>query len=198
MTPVTARETAAGRAASRVGTRVAARCAYGAGIGGIVVSLLFIGFYTLEIQHPGDAPLGTASDVAGVTIGLLIPAALALGGYLPARRSATVIQAAGIMAMAVGAVAGPLIVAGLLSFDVATPISAASVLVHLRLGRAGEAGCWPAAGVPAPGDQVRAAARPGSRGRADRYRAGPAAALDVAATADRRRRWAPGSARSPG
>ena len=134
MTPVTARETApAGRAASRVGTRVgtrvAARCAYGAGIGGIVVSLLFIGFYTLEIQHPGDAPLGTASDVAGVTIGLLIPAALALGGYLPARRSATVIQAAGIMAMAVGAVAGPLMVAGLLSFDVATPISAASVLV---------------------------------------------------------------------
>jgi hypothetical protein len=68
MTPVTARETApAGRAAARVGTRAAARWAYGAGIGGIVVSLLFIGFYTQEIQHPGDAPLGTASDVAGVT-----------------------------------------------------------------------------------------------------------------------------------
>jgi hypothetical protein len=130
MTPVTARDPApAGRAAAQVGTRAPARCAYGAGIGGIVVSLLFIGFYTLEIQHPGDAPLGTASDVAGVTIGLLIPAALALGSYLPARRSARVIQAAGIMAMAVGAVAGPLMVAGLLSFDVETPISVASVLV---------------------------------------------------------------------
>jgi hypothetical protein len=118
-----------GPPATRVSTRTAARCAYGAGIGGIVVSLLFIGFYTLEIQHPGDAPLGTASDVAGVTIGLLIPAALALGGYLPARRSARVIQAAGITAMAVAAIAGPLMVAGLLSFDVETPISAASVLV---------------------------------------------------------------------
>ena len=109
--------------------RTAARCAYGAGIGGIVVSLLFIGFYTLEIRHPDNAPLGTASDVAGVSIGLLIPAALALGAYLPARRSNRVIQAAGITAMATTAAAGPLMVAGLLDFNVETPISAVSVLL---------------------------------------------------------------------
>jgi hypothetical protein len=130
VTPVPAGQTAQADHAGRgISIRTAARCAYGAGIGGMVVSLLFIGFYTLEIRHPDDAPLGTASDVAGVTIGLLIPAALALNAYLPARRSTRIIQAAGIAAMATDAAAGPLLVAGLLDFNIATPISAVSILL---------------------------------------------------------------------
>jgi hypothetical protein len=118
-----------GRTSGRLSLRLAARCAYGAAVGGFLVDLLFIGFYTLELRHPGDAPLGTASDVAGLTVALLIPAALVLGGYLPARRSARVIQAAGLTAITASAVAGPLLVAGLLGFDVATPISSVSVLL---------------------------------------------------------------------
>lgn len=114
---------------SALRSTVAAHCAYGAGIGGIAGGLAFIGFYAFQIRHPQDAPLGTASDLSGVTIGLLIPAGLALAAYLPDRRSTRVIQAAGITAMAVAAVAGPLMVAGVLDFNVETPISAVSVLV---------------------------------------------------------------------
>jgi hypothetical protein len=72
----------------------AARCACAAAIGGFAVDLLFAGFSTLEIQHSGDAPLGPADDLAGVSIALLIPAAPTLTGFLPARRTAPVIQAA--------------------------------------------------------------------------------------------------------
>lgn len=52
----------------------------------------------------------------------MIPVALALAGRLPQRRAARVAQMAGLSAMAILVVGGPLLVLGVLSFEVQAPI----------------------------------------------------------------------------
>jgi hypothetical protein len=107
--------------------RAAAWCAYAAGAGGIAGIVALVGFFALEVQST-DQPLGTASDLATAFVGLLIPPALAPGGYLPRGLRTGLLQATGITAMAVTAAAGPLMAAGQLSYDVETPVSVASSL----------------------------------------------------------------------
>lgn len=124
-----ARAAQASRGPGRRSIQVAAYGACGAGVGGIAGSLTFAGFYLFELQHPDHAPLGTANDLSSATLALLIPAALVLTRYLPGRRRARVVQAAGITALAVTAVTGPLLVAGVLGFNLATPLSAAGYLL---------------------------------------------------------------------
>ena len=59
----------------------------------------------------------------------MIPVALALGGRLPQRRAARLTQAAGLAAMALLTAGGPLLVLGVLSFEVETSIAMAAWIV---------------------------------------------------------------------
>lgn len=105
--------------------RASAWLAVASGLGGIAGVILLAGFFALEL-HADDAPLGTASDLAGMSVGLLIPAAVALSGYLPDRRRVRALQAAGITLMAITAVCGPLLVMGAVNFTIENPVSAVS------------------------------------------------------------------------
>jgi hypothetical protein len=119
-----------------VGT--AARFAYAAGATGILANLFLIALYVvIGLQAGGpeaETSLGPAGDLSGSASDLLgslsaafmIPVALALGGRLPQRRGARLAQAAGLAAMALLTVGGPLLVLGVLSFEVETPIAMAA------------------------------------------------------------------------
>jgi hypothetical protein len=108
--------------------RLASWCAFVAGIGGIAGIVALLGFFALEL-HSADQPLGTISDLGTASVGLLIPAALALSAYLRPGFGTWLLQIVGITAMAVTAVSGPLMVAGVVSYDLETPVSAASSLI---------------------------------------------------------------------
>ena len=115
----------ADQAASASRLRGAGWSAIASGLGGIAGVVLLTGFFALEL-HADDAPLGTANDLSGVSVGLLIPAAVALSAYLPDRRRVRALQAAGITLMAIAAICGPLLVVGALDFNVEAPVSAIS------------------------------------------------------------------------
>jgi hypothetical protein len=122
-----------------VGT--AARFAYAAGAAGIVANLFLIAMYValgLQAGGPGAETLlgpagelsGSASDLVGsLSAAFMIPVALALGGRLPQRRGARFTQAAGLTAMALLAIGGPLLVLGVLAFEVETPIAMAAWII---------------------------------------------------------------------
>ena len=111
--------------------RRAARFAYAAGAAGTLANLFLIGFYALQASHPDDGSwLGSANDLVGsLGSALMIPVALALGARLPERRAARLTQAAGLAAMLVLAVGGPLLLLGVLVFEVQTPIMLAAFMV---------------------------------------------------------------------
>ena len=120
-----------------VGT--AARFAYAAGFTGILANLFLIAMYivlglqaggpeahTTSLGPAGDLS-GSASDLVGsLSAAFMIPVALALGGRLPQRRAARFTQAAGLAAMALLTAGGPLLVLGVLVFEIETPISMAA------------------------------------------------------------------------
>src|SRR5215207_9119839 len=108
-----------------------ARFAYAAGATGILANLLLIAFFALQAGRPGDGPsLGAANDLVGsLATALMIPVALYLGGRLPQRRAARFTQAAGLTAMALLTIGGPLLVVGVLVFEVATPIAMAAYML---------------------------------------------------------------------
>jgi hypothetical protein len=115
--------------------------AYAAGVTGILANLLLIALYVLLGLQAGrpeaQTPLGSAGDLAGsagdlagsLSTALMIPVALALAGRLPQRRSARLTQAAGLTAMALLTVGGPLLVLGVLAFEVETPIAMAAWII---------------------------------------------------------------------
>ncbi len=119
----------------------AARFAYAAGATGILANLFLIALYValgLQAGGPGAQTslgpagdlLGSASDLVGsLSAAFMIPVALALGRRLPRRRAARFTQAAGLTAMALLTVGGPLLVLGALSFEVETPIAMAAWIV---------------------------------------------------------------------
>jgi hypothetical protein len=120
---------------------MAARFAYAAGAAGILANLFLVAMYVLlglqaggpEAQSsPGPVVglSGSASDLVGsLSAAFMIPVALVLGGRLPQRRAARLTQAAGLVAMALLTVGGPLLVLGVLAFEVVTPISMAAWVV---------------------------------------------------------------------
>jgi hypothetical protein len=122
-----------------VGT--AARFAYAAGATGILANLFLIALYVaLGLQSggpeaetslgPAGELSGSASDLTGsLSVAFMIPVALALGGRLPQRWAARFAQAAGLTAMALLTVGGPLLVLGVLSFEVETPLAMAAWIV---------------------------------------------------------------------
>lgn len=113
----------------------AALFAYAAGATGVLANLCLVALYVL-LGLQGGSPeggtlLGSAFHVAGSASDLLgslatafmIPVALFLGGRLPRRRAVRFTQASGLTAMALLTIGGPLLVLGVLTFDVQTPIA---------------------------------------------------------------------------
>ena len=95
---------------------------------GIVSGLLLIAFYAVQAGRPerGDW-LGQANDLTGsLFAALIIPVALALAAYPPQPRMRRVTLALGVPALVLLAVVGPLLVFGVLSFTVQTPIAVAA------------------------------------------------------------------------
>lgn len=109
----------------------AALFAYAAGVAGILANLLLIAFFVLQASQPEDGfSLGSTNDIVGsLGTAFMIPVALALGAWLPDRRSARIIQVLGLSAMAVLTAGGPLLVLGVLAFEVATPMAMAAYSV---------------------------------------------------------------------
>ena len=120
------------------------RFAYAAGITGILANLSLIVMYVLfglqagnleDGTSPGSAFhfTGSANDLLGsLSTALMFPVALFLGEHLPRRRAARFVQASGLAAMALFSVGGPLLVLGVLAFEVETTIVMAA-LVFLSL-----------------------------------------------------------------
>jgi len=117
--------------AGKSSVKWAALFAYAAGATGIFANSLLIAFFALQASHPDDGfSLGSANDTVGsLATAFMIPVALSLGGRLPQRRSARFTQAAGLTAMALLSVGGPLLVLGVLAFEVATPIAMAGWII---------------------------------------------------------------------
>jgi len=131
----------AGHAARMSSVGKAALFAYAAGVTGILANLFLIVMYVLLGLQAGrpeaQTLLGSAFHVAGSASDLLgslatafmIPVALFLGGCLPRRRAVRFTQASGLTAMALLTVGGPLLVLGVLTFEVETPIAIVALIV---------------------------------------------------------------------
>lgn len=107
--------------------RPGARWAYAAGVTGTAANALLLGFFALMPVTGQGNPLGPANDLVGsLGTATMIPAAVAINRCLPRRR---LLHRAAVTAMGVATVTGPLLVAGVLPFPVATVISTSSFAV---------------------------------------------------------------------
>jgi hypothetical protein len=126
--------------AVKPGVNAVSRFAYAAGITGILANVSLIAMYVLlglQAGNPKSYTLlgsafhltGSANDLLGSLLtALMIPVALFLGKRLPRRRAVRFVQAAGLAAMALLSLGGPLLVLGVLSFGVATTIAVAALI----------------------------------------------------------------------
>jgi hypothetical protein len=117
--------------AGKSSVKGAARFAYAAGATGILANLFLIAFYALQASHPEDGTsLGSANDLVGsLGAAFMIPVALALSAWLPDRRLSWITKLVGLSAMAVLTVGGPLLVLGVVAFNVQAPIMVAAWMV---------------------------------------------------------------------
>jgi hypothetical protein len=120
-----------GSKSGKPGVRMAAGFAYAAGATGILANFLLIAFFALQAGNPeGSTSLGSANDLVGsLGTALMIPVALALSTWLPDRRLGRIARVLGLSAMAVLTVGGPLLVLGVLAFEVQAPIAVAAWMV---------------------------------------------------------------------
>ena len=128
----------AGRAVRMLSARRTAYFAFAAGATGILANLFLIALYVrlgLQAGRPeaqtvlGDLA-GPASDLVGsLATAFMIPVALHLGGRLPRRRAARLTQTAGLTAMSLLTIGGPLLVLGVLAFEVETSILVAAWII---------------------------------------------------------------------
>ena len=121
----------AGHPARMSSARMASRFAYAAGITGILANLLLVAFLALQLGRPEDGvSLGTVNDLVGsLATAFMIPVVLALSARLPRRWTTRLAQAAGLAAMALLTVGGPLLVLGVLTFEVSTLNAVAAYIV---------------------------------------------------------------------
>ena len=127
--------------ASKPGVRITSRFAYVAGASGILANICLIALYVLLGLQGGSPEEGTlmgsafhvagsASDLLGsLATAFMIPVALFLGGRLPRRRALRFTQAGGLTAMALLTIGGPLLVLGVLPFEVETSMAIAALIV---------------------------------------------------------------------
>jgi len=109
----------------------AALFAFAAGVTGILANLFLISFYALQVGRPENGTwLGSANDLVGsLGTAFMIPVALALSAWLPERLACRIIQLLGLSAMTLLVVGGPLLVLGLLDFEVQAPIAIGAWMV---------------------------------------------------------------------
>ncbi len=120
-----------GSKSGKPGVRMAAGFAYAAGATGILANFFLIAFFVLQAGNPeSGTSLGSANDLVGsLGTALMIPVALALSTWLPDRRLGRIARVLGLSAMAVLTVGGPLLVLGVLAFEVQAPIAVAAWMV---------------------------------------------------------------------
>jgi hypothetical protein len=129
-----------GSTVGKSNVKLTSRFAYAAGATGILANLFLIALYVqLGLQDGGEgqtllgpagALAGPANDLVGsLATALMIPVALALGRHLPKRRAARITQAAGIAALVLLTIGGPLLVLGVLAFEIQTPVAIAAYIV---------------------------------------------------------------------
>lgn len=106
------------------GIRWTALSSYAAGVTGIVANLFLIAFFTLPDNLPvRAASFGPANDLVGsLGAAFMIPVAVTLSAWLPERLLYRIIQVLGLSAMAILVVGGPLLILGVLEFEVQAPI----------------------------------------------------------------------------
>lgn len=119
---------------SRVGkpsVKVVSGFAYAAGVTGTFANLFLIAFFTFQFSRlGGGASLGSANDLVGsLASALMFPVVFALSTMLPDRRSRWITRALGLSALAVLTAGGPLLVLGVLTFDVQAPIAVSAWMV---------------------------------------------------------------------
>jgi hypothetical protein len=120
-----------GRTITRRRLTGTARAAVVAGIVGVIANLLLVGFYAWQVGRPEHGSwLGPANDLVGsVGSALMAVVAFGLGPMLPQRFTARAANLVGIAAMVALTILGPLLVAGVLSFEVQSPIALGCFLV---------------------------------------------------------------------
>ena len=98
---------------------------------GILANFFLIAFFALQAGNPeSGTSLGSANDLVGsLGTALMVPVALALSAWLPDRRLGRIAQVLGLSAMAVLTVGGPLLVLGVLAFEVQAPVAVAAWMV---------------------------------------------------------------------
>ena len=97
---------------------------YAAGVTGIVANLFLIAFFALPDNLPvRAASFGPANDLVGsLGAAFMIPVAVALSAWLPERLFSRIIQVLCLSSMAILVVGGPVLVLGVLEFEVQAPI----------------------------------------------------------------------------
>lgn len=102
-----------------------------AGTAGIAANALLAGFFASRAAGVAAGEvLGPANDLVGsVACALMVPVAVALRPRLPESRAVVVTQAAGLAAMGVLTVNGPLLVLGVVPFETSTAISIGASMV---------------------------------------------------------------------
>lgn len=104
------------------------------GLSGIAANLLLGGFFA--VARPlgdGSSPwawLGPANDVTGaISMATMIPVVLELGRRIPSNRLLRLLSGSGVVAMGALALAGPLLVGGVISLNVQFVVAGAALPV---------------------------------------------------------------------
>jgi hypothetical protein len=102
-----------------------AACARAAGVAGIAANGLLAGFFAARaVSWPAGEVLGPVNDLVGSLAGaLMIPVAIAVRPLLASGRPVDGVHALGLASMGVLAVSGPLLVLGVVPFEVSTVVT---------------------------------------------------------------------------
>lgn len=97
----------------------------------MLANLLLIAFYAVQVGRPERGSwLGSANDrIGSAGSALMVVVALGLTGVLPTRLAVRIAHVTGTGAMALLTILGPLLVAGVLAFEIESPIALACFLV---------------------------------------------------------------------
>lgn len=117
--------------AGRSGVWMASRFAYAAGATAALANLFLIAFFVYQFSPlEGGASFGPANDLVGsLSNVLMVPVVFALSAWLPDRRVRWISRILGLSSLTVLTLGGPLLVLGVLTFDVQAPIAVSAGMV---------------------------------------------------------------------